>query len=195
MRRPITATVAILLAVLAPGTSTSAAERATDWGWPLDPVPHVVRFFEPPESPYGPGHRGVDLAGSAGQPVLAVGGGTVGFAGSVAGRGVIVVDHGALRSTYQPATALVPVGAQVVAGQPIGSLQAVHSHCAPAICLHLGVRRGESYLDPLRLLPARPVRLKPLEGLDHGVEPGRLLPPSPGGASGARAGLLAGRGP
>jgi murein DD-endopeptidase MepM/ murein hydrolase activator NlpD len=53
--------------------------------------------------PFGPGHRGVDLAAVAGAPVLAAGAGTVVFAGTVAGRGVVSVDHsGGLRTTYEP---------------------------------------------------------------------------------------------
>ena len=39
--------------------------------WPLQPEPEVVRPFDPPDSPYGAGHRGVDLLGHVGQPVLA----------------------------------------------------------------------------------------------------------------------------
>ncbi|MDX6308846.1 MAG: hypothetical protein QOI06_1892 [Nocardioidaceae bacterium] len=148
------------------------------WVWPMEPVPPVVRFFEPPAAPYGPGHRGVDLLGSLGQPVLAIGGGTVTFAGSVAGRGVVVVDHGGLRSTYQPVAALVPAGTTVRAGQPIGSLELVHSHCLPAACLHLGVKRGEVYLDPLPLLGPRPVRLKPIAGLGGEARRAPQAPPA-----------------
>ncbi|MER7077770.1 M23 family peptidase, partial [Saccharopolyspora kobensis] len=37
------------------------------FGWPLAPPPAVVRPFEAPEHAYGPGHRGVDLAGLADQ--------------------------------------------------------------------------------------------------------------------------------
>lgn len=181
------------------GTSSSHG-----WRWPLEPVPRVVRAFEPPSSPYGPGHRGVDLAGSVAQPVLAVARGVVTYAGSLAGRGVVVVDHGRLRSTYQPVTALVATGDIVTGGQPIGFLQLPHSHCLPAACLHLGVRRGDTYLDPLTLLGLRPVRLKPLDGLpdvpagegsSHGkVGSGYPSPPvADGGTTGARVGLLAGQ--
>lgn len=143
--------------------STPAIGR---WEWPLDPVPHVVRGFEPPSSPYGPGHRGVDLAGSVGQVVLAVAPGTVTFAGSVAGRGVVVIDHGRLSSTYQPVNAWVSSGDRVTTGQLVGFLELVGSHCLPDPCLHLGAKRGAVYVDPLSLLPARSVRLKPLAGLD-----------------------------
>jgi murein DD-endopeptidase MepM/ murein hydrolase activator NlpD len=156
-------TIAALVLGLPVSGGLTAAE--TGWVWPLDPPPQVVRGFEPPTTPYGPGHRGVDLLGAAGQRVLSIGVGTVTFAGPVAGRGVVVVDHGRVSSTYQPVTASVRVGDHVTAGAMLGWLQGLHSHCLPAACLHLGLRRGDRYLDPLRLLPRRPVRLKPLNGL------------------------------
>ena len=49
--------------------------------WPLQPQPEVVRAFEPPDTLFGAGHRGVDLAGSVGQPVVAALAGRVTFAG------------------------------------------------------------------------------------------------------------------
>jgi murein DD-endopeptidase MepM/ murein hydrolase activator NlpD len=130
--------------------------------WPLQPQPEVVHGFDPPTSPYGAGHRGVDLAGSVGQPVLAALPGTITFAGSLAGRGVVVVDHGATRTTYEPVAATVAVGAAVAAGSQIGTLDLAGSHCFPRACLHWGWIEGETYLDPLRLVGAGPVRLLPL---------------------------------
>jgi murein DD-endopeptidase MepM/ murein hydrolase activator NlpD len=163
--------------VLPAGAGVGAASAAgQQWQWPLEPTPEVVRYFEPPTSPYGPGHRGVDLAGTLGQPVLAIGAGRVTFAGSVAGRGVVVVDHGGLRSTYQPVLPGVTAGTTVAAGQEIGTLELVHSHCLPDVCLHLGVLRGDRYIDPLTILPARPMRLKPLGGLRSDVLPPLIQP-------------------
>ena len=130
--------------------------------WPLQPVPEVVRLFDPPDSPYGAGHRGVDLLGHVGQPVLSALPGTVTFAGSLAGRGVVVVDHGTTRTTYQPVAAEVAVGAPVTAGAPLGTLALPGSHCFPRACLHWGWVEGQTYLDPLRLVGAAPVRLLPL---------------------------------
>ena len=130
--------------------------------WPLQPEPEVVRGFDPPDSPYGAGHRGVDLVGSVGQPVLSAMPGTVTYAGSLAGRGVVVVDHGSTRTTYEPVAATVGVGARVGAGAPIGTLELAGSHCFPRACLHWGWIEGETYLDPLRLVGAGPVRLLPL---------------------------------
>lgn len=161
--------LAVVLALLVP----ALVHRATgadggSWGWPLEPTPRVVHTFDPPDGPYGTGHRGVDLAGDVGQPVHAIGAGTVAFVGTVAGQGVVVVDHGRLRSTYEPVTGLVAQGEDVAAGEPIGTLQLVHSHCLPDPCLHLGVKLGATYIDPLGLLPRMAVRLKPLEGLESG---------------------------
>jgi murein DD-endopeptidase MepM/ murein hydrolase activator NlpD len=90
-------------------------------------------------------------------------GGTVTFAARLAGRGVVVVDHGGVRTTYEPVSASVRVGQRVGRGERIGSLQRTSSHCFPRACLHWGLRRGEVYLDPLTLVGAGPIRLLPLE--------------------------------
>lgn len=156
---------ALLLAVLATAAGPPAAAEEQPRGeWPLRPQPEVVATFDPPDSPYGAGHRGVDLLGSPGQTVHAAMAGTVRFAGMLAGRGVVVVDHGSTRTTYEPVSASVSVGAPVAAGAPIGSLEIVQSHCFPRACLHWGWIRNvdDVYLDPLLLVGAGPVRLLPL---------------------------------
>ncbi|QWC86719.1 M23 family metallopeptidase [Nocardioidaceae bacterium] len=119
--------------------------------------------FDPPSSLFGAGHRGVDLAGAAGQPVLAPLAGTVTTAGSIAGTPVVVVSHGETRTTYQPVRAAVAVGEDVTPGQVIGHLSAEGSHCPPGVCLHWGLKRDEEYLDPMDLLGARRVRLLPAD--------------------------------
>jgi murein DD-endopeptidase MepM/ murein hydrolase activator NlpD len=157
--------MASLLGLLvATALSLTPARAAVDpvGVWPLDPVPQVVRPFDPPDSPYGAGHRGVDLLGGIGQPVRAALAGTVSWAGSLAGRGVVVVDHGATRTTYEPVVSTVPVGTQVAAGAAIGTLELPQSHCFPRACLHWGWLEGETYLDPLRLVGGGPMRLLPL---------------------------------
>lgn len=139
--------------------------------WPLQPTPEVVAGFDPPDSPYGSGHRGVDLAGSAGQVVHTALAGRVSYVGSIAGRGVVVVDHGATRTTYEPVTATVALGSPVARGDPIGRLQLGGSHCFPRACLHWGWIEGETYLDPLRLVGYGPIRLLPLWRADPVPEP------------------------
>jgi murein DD-endopeptidase MepM/ murein hydrolase activator NlpD len=136
--------------------------------WPLTGTMRVLIEFDPPEQTWGAGHRGVDLAARPGQPVLAAAGGRVSFAGRLAGRGVVVVDHGDVRTTYEPVDALVAKGERVEVGTAIGRVGA-GGHCAGR-CLHLGLKEGDRYLDPLlltgtaadvplRLMPASHVRI------------------------------------
>jgi murein DD-endopeptidase MepM/ murein hydrolase activator NlpD len=136
-----------------------------DGVWPLSPRPPIVSGFDPPATLWGPGHRGVDLLGHVGQPVRTSLGGRVTFAGRLAGRGVVVVDHGTLRTTYEPVSASVDVGDTVARGDVIGTLRRGSSHCFPRTCLHWGLLRGHTYLDPLTLVGAGPVRLLPLRVL------------------------------
>ncbi len=132
-----------------------------DGEWPLAPRPVVVSGFHPPATRWGSGHRGVDLLGHAGQSVRSSLAGTVVFAARLAGRGVVVVDHGGVRTTYEPVSASVGIGDLVRRGAVIGTLQRASSHCFPHACLHWGLRRGEVYLDPLTLVGAGPLRLLP----------------------------------
>lgn len=133
--------------------------------WPLDPRPTVVRGFEPPASAYAAGHRGVDLLGRAGQVVRAARPGRVAYAGVLAGRGVVVVDHGGERTTYEPVRASVHVGDQVDGGAVLGRLELALGHCFPRACLHWGLIAGRrEYRDPLTLVGGGPVRLWPLAG-------------------------------
>ncbi|MEZ0578878.1 murein hydrolase activator EnvC [Nocardioides sp. MH1] len=160
------AALTLLLVTVLPPVAPPASGALTDDDpvgvWPLVPQPEVVARFDPPTSPYGPGHRGVDLLGHVGQRVRTALAGTVTFAGMLAGRGVVVVDHGDTRTTYEPLAATVSVGARVGRGAAIGTLQGFGSHCAPRSCLHWGWLRGDTYLDPLLLVGAGPVRLLPL---------------------------------
>lgn len=162
---PLVLAVLALSLLAAPAAAVRRADEVPVGTWPLSPVPDVVAFFDPPATPYGRGHRGVDLAGWVGAPVRAALPGTVTYAGSLAGRGVVVVDHGPTRTTYQPVAASATVGDVVGAGAVIGHLAAAGSHCAPRACLHWGWIEGETYLDPLLLVGAGPVRLLPLDGL------------------------------
>jgi murein DD-endopeptidase MepM/ murein hydrolase activator NlpD len=125
-----------------------------------------VRPFQRPATPYGPGHRGVDLGGQPDEPVLAAGAGMVVFAGPVGGRGVVSIDHaGGIRTTYEPLTVLVSAGQRVDLGTVIARLAPGHDGCvdAPA-CLHWGARRSTEYVDPLGLLSTGRVRLLPWDG-------------------------------
>jgi murein DD-endopeptidase MepM/ murein hydrolase activator NlpD len=165
--------LALTVALLLPAPDKSAGQV---WVWPLYGAPVVVRGFDPPPplEPWRQGHRGVDLAAVAGAPVRSSGAGTIGFAGPLAGRGVVVVLHaGGLRTTYEPVLPTVRLGQLVAPGQAIGTLLAGGSHCPPRSCLHWGLLRGTTYLDPLLLVgreDPRRVRLLPwLTGPSRGA--------------------------
>ncbi|MDO8307353.1 MAG: peptidoglycan DD-metalloendopeptidase family protein [Actinomycetota bacterium] len=131
--------------------------------WPVEPA-GVVRPFDPPAATWLAGHRGLDLAAAPAAPVRAMLAGTVRFAGEVAGKPVVVVSHpSGLRSTYEPVLASVRVGTDVATGQQIGRLAVSGGHCGGLVgCLHVGLRAGDTYLDPLRLLRPPSIVLKPV---------------------------------
>ena len=152
-------------AVEAPSAGTDAGRRAPRpaYTWPTGGPAAVLEGFDPPAVVWGSGHRGVDLALAAGSPVLAAGDGTVVFAGMVAGRPVVSIDHvDGIRTTYEPVEAVVGAGDAVGRGQVIGTL--VAGHRADGVdALHWGARTGpKTYVNPLRLLDPPVIRLKPV---------------------------------
>lgn len=154
--------LAVLLAVVIAGGGTppsaaSSAASSAVWSWPVSPH-DVVRAFDPPETDYGAGHRGIDVAAPAGSAVASPGDGVVRFAGPVGGRPVVSIDHGGgLVSSFEPVDSSVVAGARVERGQRIGVLLTGH---AGGSRLHLGVRLHGAYVDPLPMLGVqRPVLL------------------------------------
>lgn len=155
----------VLVVLVAAALALGAAPHA----WAAGAVPPVagpvVEGFDPPDVRWAAGHRGVDLAAAPGAQVVAPAAGVVAFAGLVAGRPVVVVDHGVTRSTLEPVAASVPVGTRVDGGEAVGVLVAGHA-CAASACVHWGLLRGEEYLDPLSSLSPPEVRLLPDEATD-----------------------------
>lgn len=143
-----------------PAAATSAAPA---YQAPLPGALRVLAAFDPPATAYSAGHRGVDLAAAPGSSVRAAAAGVVRFAGMVAGRGVVVIEHSdGISTEYEPIAPQVDADEPVLAGQVIGVLSGTHARCQPASCLHWGARRGTDYLDPMSLLAALgPVRLVP----------------------------------
>lgn len=175
MRRLLLPLILALMIVCAPAHAAELELRS-----PIDGS--VVRGFHVGPSPWSPGHRGVDLRGSPGQQVLAAAQGRVHFAGSVAGRPSVSIDHGnGLRTTYTPVAPTVAEGDVVAAGDPVGTL--LPGHCQPA-CLHWGLTDGEDYFDPLRYLATRMVRLVPMgsQPVPRVTLPAATVGPGPGEA-------------
>ncbi|WP_018179653.1 M23 family metallopeptidase [Jongsikchunia kroppenstedtii] len=174
--RLLVATLVIAVVATGPASAAPAAPSPTTgadeptrgrYGWPLWPKPQVTKGFSPPKQRWQPGHRGLDLAATAGQPVLAAGSGVVQFAGVVAGKPTVSIRHASgLLTTYEPVRASVRAGQAVSRGAPIGTVEPGHPGCA-AVCLHWGARRGAgrtaAYVNPLSLVGALRLRLKPLQ--------------------------------
>lgn len=123
----------------------------------------VVHGFDLPSEPWLAGNRGVDLSATTGESVFAAAGGTVVYAGLLAGRGVVSISHGAIRTTYEPVDPAVHAGDVVAAGEVIGRLADTADACGPpGSCLHWGAITASGYVDPMSLLRPPKVRLLPI---------------------------------
>ncbi len=175
-RRRVAVLVVVILAWLAAGATVRSAAPAVArvsegseepasppghgaavvrYQWPA-PGP-VVRTWDPPVTRYAAGHRGVDLAVTAGERVVAMADGVVGWAGVVAGTAWVSVDHAdGIRTTVGPmATIAVGRGDRVGAGARLGTATGrAHSTAAATSGegLHVSARRDGDYVDPATLV-------------------------------------------
>lgn len=171
--------LAVLLVGLWSGTAWAAWVSPLSDGWELC-------------TPYGascPGgtHRGIDLTAVEGSTVLAPASGTVGFAGPVPADGggtciaVTLEMPDGLRISMMPlADACVSAGGTVNAGEQLGTLAASGDDSSPNVHLHLGLRRGDTYLDPASLLP---VIEQTSQAVPSSVSAEAVPPASPSGGS------------
>ena len=157
MRRAILGLALLALVVLAPSASA--------WTWPLRG--DVLRPYSLGPDPYAAGqHRGVDVAGAAGDAVRAPASGPVSFAGVVPGSGhtvTIQADGYAVSLTHLGDVA-VARGAVVSEGDPVGAAGATDGAEWPVPYVHLGIRissAADGYVDPATLLPPRAVAPPP----------------------------------
>jgi hypothetical protein len=155
----LTAFTLVVVTLGVPAASARAAE--TDSAWQRPVAGALVHAFEEPPSVYGPGHRGADFAADDGTPVAAANDGTVSFAGAVAGTlHVTVVHPGGLRTSYSfLASVTVREGQAVRRGDVLGTTGGAGPDHDGTV-LHLGLRVGERYVDPMVLF--RPVDLSKL---------------------------------
>lgn len=140
----------------------------------------ILAYFDESVTRYGPGHRGIDIAASIGDSVVAAADGVVSFAGQVAGRPSVSVRHSdGRRTTYTPVAAAVSVGQFVSADDLIGTVSGP-THCEQS-CLHWGLTDGIDYWDPLALTAEH----SSLRLLPEGTRPPPPPVVAPGGTAGA----------
>ncbi len=165
--RSLLAIVVVIGAVVlpsAPATSQELEESSTRalvfYTAPM--LTEVVDPFRPPAHVGAPGNRGLEYGDSDQQVVAAAASGYVLFAGPVAGRDAITIQHDdGVRTTY---TGLLEIW--VTEGMTVSQ------HSAIAIAgsgFHFGARINDHYLDPQILIDASQAEMRP-----------RLLPPPAG---------------
>jgi hypothetical protein len=161
-------TAVAVVANARPAQAASATDD--DVGWLRPVAGAVVHPFEQPDSIYGPGHRGADLAAAPGTQVHVANDGVVSFAGSVAGTSHVTVTHaGGLRTSYSFLSSVaVRTGETVARGDVLGATGGVGPEHDGSV-LHLGLRVGDRYVDPMQLF--RPDDLTRLVHLVPADEP------------------------
>lgn len=134
----------------------------------------ISERFAAPATAYGPGHRGLDYGVDPGTLVRAAGPGTVTFAGTVAGRKAVTIDHGGGLETTYTALAEIHVGAGERVGQGRYLGTTAEAHPAATGGLHFGVKLRDQYVDPLVFLGpvdvAGAIHLVPLVAEAGGTE-------------------------
>ena len=139
----------------------AASAVAAEVSWPLPEAGEVVTPFG---AVYATAkgestHRGVDLAAEPGVQVLAPIAGTVTFVGSVPAIGGGTVIAATVTSAEGVMSTVLPLGspevergASVAAGEPLGALADAGDGSSSEPHLHVGIRRGDVYLDPMTIL-------------------------------------------
>ncbi|MDQ2819623.1 MAG: peptidoglycan DD-metalloendopeptidase family protein [Pseudomonadota bacterium] len=131
-----------------PATAGATDEERVSWIWPSEG--RVVGSFEEGKN------KGIDIAGKAGQKVVAASGGKVMYAGSgIRGYGnlVIVKHSNNVLSAYAHNRAIVvKEGDPVVKGQTIAEMGNSDSDI---VKLHFEIRQQGKPVDPMRFLPGR----------------------------------------
>jgi lipoprotein NlpD len=125
-----------------------AAETDINWIWPASGV--VLAGFDDVKN------KGLDIGGSAGEPVIAAADGRVVYVGAgLRGYGNLIIlkhDNVFLTAYAHNQTLLVKEDQSVVKGQKIAEMG---SSDTDRVKLHFEVRRQGKPVDPVKYLPAR----------------------------------------
>jgi lipoprotein NlpD len=150
--RTISAPTQTLQSSSPPASSESSSARASDaglisWGWPAKGK--IIQGFTSAT-------KGIDIAGSSGDPIEAAAEGKVIFAGE-GPRGLgnlIIVDHGHsfITAYAHNKSLLVKEGQSVKRGTKVAEMGQSDT---TSVRLHFEVRRSGTPVDPLQYLPPR----------------------------------------
>lgn len=147
-----TATAPVTAPVVAPPVSSTVSNSApvSTWRWPTDGK--IIDNFSSSEG----GNKGIDIAGSRGQPILATADGRVVYAGNaLRGYGnLIIIKHNDdyLSAYAHNDTMLVREQQEVKAGQKIATMGSTGTS---SVRLHFEIRYKGKSVNPLRYLPQR----------------------------------------
>ncbi len=134
-------------AAIVDSSGATAAHQGLSWRWPT--AGKVIGRFVAGD----PTQRGIDITGSLGQPVLAVGDGEVVYSGNgLLGYGeMIIVQHSAdyLSAYGHNQRRLVDEGSKVKSGQRIAEM----GQRGSTVMLHFEIRLRGKPVDPLGYLP------------------------------------------
>ncbi|HYD34168.1 MAG TPA: peptidoglycan DD-metalloendopeptidase family protein, partial [Methylophilaceae bacterium] len=133
-----------------PATEGTAATGAGEWLWPTQGK--VIKGFSETGSA-----RGIDIAGTMGQPVVAAGPGKVIYSGADLrgyGKLVIIKHDSSLLSVYaHNSKILVKEGQQVAKGQKIAEMGNTDTD---QVKLHFEIRQQGKSVDPMNYLTGNP---------------------------------------
>ncbi|MCB0975404.1 MAG: M23 family metallopeptidase [Actinobacteria bacterium] len=146
-------TLLTLVAAVVIASAASGAQVRSGCGGPAAVSGSIVRDFAPPPHRYGAGHRGIKVAVEDGALIHATQSGSVRFVGMVAGTPWVslqqadgtIATFGGVSGVGLSAGELVSVGDVVAAAQ--------------SSIVHVGLRSGEDYLDPIGLLGGTPATI------------------------------------
>lgn len=147
-----TVTAPVTAPEAAPPVSSTVSNSApvSTWRWPTDGK--VIDNFSSSEG----GNKGVDIAGSRGQPIFATADGRVVYAGNaLRGYGnLIIIKHNDdyLSAYAHNDTMLVREQQEVKAGQKIATMGSTGTS---SVRLHFEIRYKGKSVNPLRYLPQR----------------------------------------
>ena len=157
--KPATTTTTVVAPVTAPTTvsttqptasSTSTSSPISSWRWPTDGK--VIENFSGAEG----GNKGIDIAGSKGQAIIATADGRVVYAGNaLRGYGnLIIIKHNDdyLSAYAHNDTMLVREQQEVKAGQKIATMGSTGTSSTR---LHFEIRYKGKSVNPLQYLPQR----------------------------------------